>query len=222
MKSSTKAFVLVSVFTVMMGCSSDTVDEAVDAINKLGLTTVYAANGTTQEIITHLDGTDVDVPDNETIQSYGDIRLLSQFDTPDIYNLSYTINGTTKGEASVAKNSHTLYAATECGTGIEHIQHELNGDDNVYVMNLTDTVLVTGIIDISRNGTAVTLSIDPQPCTTTALNVSSTDGTWSVVINGMELIKDELNFAGSNSLVVLAVYNVTATSEAAVLTFIAK
>ncbi len=220
MKNSARTIIAASLILILAGCSSDSdVNQAIDEINKLGLTNVFAANGTSQSIIAHLDGTGVAVPDNETITSFGSIILLSQFDTPDTYDLSYTIGSTVKGKTTIAKNSHILYAATECG-GKEFFQHDLNGDDDVYIMNLTDTPLVTGILDITRDGAAVTTP-DVAPCTTTAFNASSTDGQWRIDINGMNII-DLANFAGANSFVVLAVYDVTATSEAAELTFIAK
>ena len=221
MNNTSRAFILVSVIALLTGCSSSSVDEAVAEIEKLGLTTVYAANGTSQEIIVHLDGTGVEVPDNETIPSFGDIRLLSQFDTPDVYNLSYTINGTVKGKTDIAKNSHTLYAATECGSK-EFVQHDLNGDDNIYIMNLTDVTLATGTLDIWNDGAVVIIPGDAAACAVTSFNVGSTDGQWSVDINGANIIADTANFAGANSFVVLAVYSVTPESEAAELTFIAK
>lgn len=220
MNNTSRAFILASVITLLTGCSSAT-DEALETIEKLGLTTVYAANGTSQEIIVNLDGTGVDVPDNETIPSFGDIRLLSQFDTPDVYNLSYTINGNDKGKTDIAKNSHTLYAATECGSK-EFVQHALNGDDNIYIMNLTDDTLPTGRLDIWNDGSALIIPDGAAACAITSFNVGSTDGQWRVDINGTTILTNTPNFAGANSFVVLAVYSVTPASEAAELTFIAK
>lgn len=221
MESLTKTLILASAIIVMTGCSSDSVNNAAAELEKFGVTNVYVANGTSQEIVAHLNGADVEVPDDETISSFSGIRLLSQFDTPDVYNLSYTINGADKGQTDVAKNTHLLYAATECGAGTEFISHELNGDNNVYIMNLTDTNIVTGtgIMDIMKDGTAITLP-NVAPCTTTTLNVSATAGDWTVDINGMTIGLP--NPVVTNSLVVFSIYNVMSGTESAAQTFITQ
>lgn len=88
-------------------------------------------------------------------------------------------------------------------------------------MNLTDNVLASGILDIMRDSAAIILPGAADACSITAFNVDPTDGQWRVDINGSTII-DIPNFAGPDSFVILAVYDVTPTSEAAELTFIGK
>ncbi len=86
-------------------------------------------------------------------------------------------------------------------------------------MNLTDTPLVTGILDIMKDGTAITLP-EAVPCTTTTFNVNATDGSWTVDINGVTIGVPNLVFA--NSFVVFAIYDVTPGSESVTQTFITQ